>query len=135
MQLVRRIAALSVMTAAAASALTGCVSDAQSRSQLDLVATFVDRPDDPDWPYLDAVDVTSSVCVENVSCRQAVRSDYVMILTFPDSDDARDYAGALGGDGVQIDPLVIDFIDESLTSEERLEIIQSVAGINASSPD
>ncbi len=124
-----------VLTVSVMFGLTGCFSDAQSRAQIDLVEAFVDQPVDPDWPYLDAVDVTASTCTGNVACQQAVQSEYVTILKFADLDDASDYAAALGGDGVQIDPLVIAFHDDSLTTEQRLAIIQSVSGINASSPD
>ncbi|GAA2450767.1 hypothetical protein [Agromyces soli] len=135
MQLDMKLPTAAALSVAVVLGLAGCFSDAQSRAQIDLVEAFVDRPADPDWPYLDAVDVTASTCTGNVTCQQAVQSDYVTVLKFASVDDAYEYAAALGGDGVQIDPLVIGFRDDTLTTEQRLAIIQSVSGINASSPD
>lgn len=111
------------------------VSDAWGRSQIDLVERFTSGDPAPDWPYLDAVDRTAAVCGSQLRCVQAVGNEYLTLLKFSNVDDARRHASTLGSDGVQIDPLVIDFDGLPLSPAVRQEIVEGVSGVNASSPD
>ena len=45
------------------------------------------------------------------------------------------YADALGADGAQIDPLVIDFTGTDLTVKERLAIIETLYYTHVDYPD
>lgn len=133
-------AALASIAIATATLVAGCsgitsAMDAWSRGQIDLVERFTTASPTPEWPYLDASDLTSQVCGSEVNCVQAVGNDYLTLLKFADVDAARDYAETLGLDGVQIDPLVIHFSDTELSPEARDEIVYTVSNINASSAD
>lgn len=111
---------------------SGCADTASQRSDLDLVEAFVERDDDVDWPYLDSVDVTGDVCVGEITCVQAVRSEFVTVLRFAAASQAQYYTAALGGQGAQLDSLVIEFRDGDLSVEQRLEVIRAVAGMHVS---
>ncbi|WP_232547832.1 hypothetical protein [Propioniciclava soli] len=110
-------------------------SDASNRGKLDLVAEFVNSEPNPDWPYLDTEDRTAQVCAAPVDCVQAVGNEYLTLLKFDDVDQARRYADSLGPDGHRIDPLVLHFDGTPVTAQAREEVIATVSGINASSPD
>lgn len=114
---------------------TGPFSDAWSRGQLDIVEMFTKAPPDPEWPYLDAVDLTTHVCGVELDCVQAVGNSYLRLYKFDNLGDARVYAEALGEVGVQIDPLVINFVDASLSQRHRDEIVYTLSTMNASSGD
>lgn len=114
---------------------TGPFSDAWSRGQLDIVELFTKAPPNPEWPYLDAVDLTSQVCGVEFECVQAVGNSYLTLYKFANLDDARAYAETLGEAGVQIDPLVINFVDASLSQQHRDEIVYTLSTMNASSGD
>lgn len=109
-------------------------SDAWSRQQIDLVS-WVDRPDNPQWPYLDVVDMTDAVCGPMAPCVQAVGNRYLTLLKFDGVESARRYAEPLGPTAQQIDPLVIQFNGEAVSETERADVIHAVSGINARSPD
>ncbi len=119
---------------------TGCsdpvsASDAWSRAQIDLVGSFTTRSANPDWPYLDATDLTAQVCGSEVDCVQAVGNEYLTLLKFGGLGAASDYAETLGADAVQIDPLVVHFNGTELSAETREDIVYTLSNINASSPD
>lgn len=76
--------------------LAGCSSNAQKRSEIDLVNELRGNSDD----------VSAEVC--EFGCEQAVRRDGVTLLKFADIEEAKVYADALGSDGAQLYPLVID---------------------------
>lgn len=109
--------------------ITAC-SDAQSREQIDLNQFTKDH--DKNWPYLNAVDATSSECNKS-GCIQAVKSDYVTVLKFPSVKDAAQFAAKC--DCHAIDPLVIRFDGKHMSDETRKEIINTLSNINAGSPD
>ena len=132
MQLVTRGVA-AALAVSAVMLLTGC-SDAWSRSQLDLRG-FTSDHYDYEGSHLYSVDVTETVCGPVAECEQAVRSRYFTWLKFPTLIEAECYADQLGERGVQVDPFVIDFDGEPVTSEERREIVEAVSGFYASSPD
>lgn len=118
-----------------AAALGGCVPNATTRGQIDLVGMFTTASSASDWSYLDAVDRTSSTCGPVTNCVQAVGSEYVTVLKFASVEDAARYAGTLGPRGAQIDPLVVDFNGKQLTAAQRSDAIKTLSGINADSPD
>ncbi len=131
------VASLGILGAVVA---TGCselvsTSDAWSRAKIDLVGSFTTDSPNPDWPYLDATDLTSQVCDSEVDCVQAVGNEYLTLLKFGDSDAASDYAENLGAKAVQIDPLVVHFNGTELPTETREDIVYTLSNINASSPD
>lgn len=136
------VASLAIVTAVAVS---GCVdfvamSDAWSRGQIDLLTFTADSPNhdwspDPDWPYLDATDLTSEICGPEVDCVQAVGNEYLTLLKFGSVGAAADYAEFWDADAVQIDPLIVHFNGTELSTEEREDIVRTMSGINASSPD
>lgn len=139
-----RIAAAS-LAIVTAMVVVGCgdlnpLSDAWSRGQIDLLTFTPDSPNpnwssNPDWPYLDATDLTSEVCGSEVHCAQAVGNEYLSLLKFGSVGAASDYAETLGTDAVQIDPLVVHFDGTELSAEDREGIIYTLSNINASSPD
>ncbi len=134
MQLVNRVLLRVLAAAVAVAVLSGCVSNAESRGRLDLVEAYTTQTD-PDWPYLDASDETSSVCGSVTNCVQAVGNQYLVILKFGSVDDATEYAATLGEAGYQVDPLVIHFNGTQLPVDVRQDVITSVEQINADSPD
>lgn len=111
------------------------MSDAWSRGQIDLVESFTTQNPNPDWPYLDATDLTSQVCGSEVDCVQAVGNEYLTLLKFDGVAAASDYTETLGTDAIQIDPLVVHFNGTQLSNETREEIVYSLSNVNASSPD
>lgn len=131
----RRTLALAGVALMLAASLGGCVSNAASRGQIDLVAMFTTGSPDPGWPYLDATDRTRSTCGPVTNCVQAVGSEYVTVLKFASVEDAARYAATLGSRAVQIDPLVVDFNGKLLTAAQRSDVVKALSGINADSPD
>ena len=135
-------ASLGIVTAVV---VAGCgelnpLSDAWSRARIDLLTFTPDSPNpdwspDPDFPYLDANDLTSEVCGSEVNCVQAVGNEYLTLLKFGSVDAASDYAEILGADAAQIDPLIVHFNGTELSAETREGIIYTLSTINASSPD
>ena len=135
------VASLAIVTMVTVS---GCalvsMSDAWSRAKIDLLTFTPDSPDpswssDPEWPYLDATDLTAEVCGSEVDCVQAVGNEYLTLLKFGSVGAATDYAEILGTDAVQIDPLVVHFDGTELSTETREGIIYTLSSDNASSPD
>lgn len=127
-----------VVVVAGSLALSGCsglgfLSDAWSRSQVDLVQSFASAEPRPDWPYLDLSDETAQTCGASLPCVQAVGNDYLSIVKFASNSEAAAYAATLGDNGKQIDPLVVQF-RQDIPSATREEIIRGVEGVNASSP-
>lgn len=120
MRLGQIVLSLAVTTATLAG-LAGC-SNAQTRSMIDLVNDVGGK------------DVSAEVCAE-FHCEQAVRKDGVTLLKFAHIEEAKMYADALGGDGAQIDPLVIDFTGTDLTVKERLAIIETLYYTHVDYPD
>lgn len=129
------VATLVVVVGAVAWAASVVLSDAWGRSQIDLVQSFTTADPDPDWPYLDAGDRTAAVCGPQVRCVQAVGNEYLTLLKFGSTDDARQYASTLASDAVQIDPLVVHFDGTPLSPVVRQQVVEAVAGINVASPD
>ncbi|QXT63851.1 hypothetical protein [Tessaracoccus palaemonis] len=125
---------LLAVAAAVAVVLGGCVPNAESRGRLDLVEAYTTQTD-PDWPYLDASDETSSVCGNVTNCVQAVGNQYLVLLKFGTVAEAAEYAATLGDAGYQVDPLVIHFNGTQLPVDVRRDVISSVEQINADSPD
>lgn len=107
------VLSLAVVTASLVG-LAGC-SNAQTRANLDLVNDFGGK------------DVSAEVCAD-IGCEQAARWDEkdVTLLKFSNIEEAKVYADALGSDGAQLDPLVIDFTGTDLTVKERWDIIRTL---------
>ena len=117
------VISLAVATAALVG-LAGCSSNAQTRANIDLVNDLGGNP----------VDVSAEVCAE-FGCEQAVRRDDVTLLRFVNTEEAKVYADALGDDGAQLDPLVIDFTGTDLTVKERWDIIRSLQYVHVDFAD
>ncbi|MFT3888889.1 MAG: hypothetical protein QM713_12095 [Arachnia sp.] len=133
-------AAMSVRVRHAAVILASCLalggcSDAFSRGQLDLEAYVAANRDD-EWTAAHGLRVaTEEVCTSAVPCVQAIRGDGFALLKFASLEEASTYAGALGDDGVQLDPLVLDFTAGTLSESQREDVIYTFSNVNASSAD
>ncbi|MDO5066259.1 MAG: hypothetical protein Q4D96_03145 [Propionibacteriaceae bacterium] len=94
------------------------LSNAHSRSQIDLQRFVEDH--DPQWPYLNAVDITATECPDE-GCLQAVQSAHVSVLKFPSVETAAEFA--LSCDCSAIDPIVIRFDRAPVTAAVRAQVI------------
>lgn len=129
------------LAVASTALISGCsqlyaASDAYTRGQLDLVETFTgEREPGQEWYYLDGADKTAEICGPQTNCVQAVGNEYLTLLKFENVADAADYTATLGSDGVQFDPLVINFNGIPLPAKEREGVIYTFSTFNAGSWD
>lgn len=109
------------------------LSDAHQRARIDLVESFTGGPNNPEWPYLDAVDLTDEVCGAEVDCVQAVGNEYLSLYKFRSVEEAVHFVTPLGEAGFQADPIVLHFNGTELSEEERRGIAYTVYNYNTSS--
>ncbi len=111
---------------------TGC-SDASSRLEIDLTGLSPEQSN-PDYPFFDDLsDVTGDICSE-IGCVQSVTNDYVNIHKFASAMDAAEYAEPRSSCEV-IDPLVVEFLSDDMSDEEKAAVVGDLSNINAGSND
>ncbi|MCI0158362.1 hypothetical protein KNO15_16800 [Leifsonia shinshuensis] len=71
-------------------------------------------------------DVTASVCANIDGCERAAESQRVRILRFANTDRAEVVARSLGSAGYLSDRFVIEYLDPSVTDEQRRYVESAV---------
>ena len=71
-------------------------------------------------------DVTESVCADIDGCERAAESSRVRILRFSNPDRAEIVARSLGSTGYLSDRFVIEYLDSSVTDEQRRYVESAV---------
>lgn len=86
-------------------------------------------------PGEEPADVTGAVCGEHAGCERAAESARVRIIRFGGVDDATTATGTLGDSGYRSDRFVIEFLDDTITEEQRRMIESTVDHTATASPD
>lgn len=113
--------------------ITGCsVTKAATTNHMDIDLSQFENNHDSSWPYLDARIATEQECPQ-VHCIQAAKNQWITILKFDSTDQAKSYATQC--DCQTMDVLAVRFDGQKVSPATRAEIMNSLGQINADSPD
>ncbi|MET0954355.1 MAG: hypothetical protein ABWY68_00295 [Cryobacterium sp.] len=80
-------------------------------------------------------DVTATICSDLDGCEKAAESTKIRIIRFDSAESASSFAGKLGNGAHQSDRFVVEYLDSSISAEDREMIAVTVDNTASDSPD